>query len=358
MGIRNQDALSTVSKFVSDPIGSTVGAFVGAVTRPAKPFELRSLSEVRRLTRSPRFRQTHGAPTNAPEGYSTPQSDYINFIGALANHLPGNPRTPLPQAVNLSGISILEMAEIDAAIKSGKAVPVRPVGGRQLLDAAVDVYTRGEAAKPTYHTPPPPILPQPRIGTVARPPEPNLASAKSAVGPPEEPAPMNLSNILSGVTSVAETAAGLASTYYQLRNVRAGVPQAPAAPPAVNPVRQPAGVAIPSVQAPTNRIFRDSGLPQATGTNPYAQQTLLGPAISLGARAMATGWGKAAAIAAATGLGIEAVDAVLSHPGARPKRRRRRMLTKSDVADISTMAALLGKNSESFKTWLAGSLRR
>lgn len=41
----------------------------------------------------------------------------------------------------------------------------------------------------------------------------------------------------------------------------------------------------------------------------------------------------------------------------KPRRRRRRMLTKSDVADISTMAALLGKNSESFKTWLAKATR-
>jgi len=54
----------------------------------------------------------------------------------------------------------------------------------------------------------------------------------------------------------------------------------------------------------------------------------------------------------------------LPNGGARPlpvmtqrapcrRRRRRRMLTKSDIADISTMAALLGKNSEAFKTWLA-----
>lgn len=41
----------------------------------------------------------------------------------------------------------------------------------------------------------------------------------------------------------------------------------------------------------------------------------------------------------------------------QPRRRRRRLLTKSDVADISTMAALLGKNSESFKVWLAKATR-
>ena len=39
------------------------------------------------------------------------------------------------------------------------------------------------------------------------------------------------------------------------------------------------------------------------------------------------------------------------------RRRRRRMLTKSDIADISTMASILGKNSEAFKTWLAKATR-
>lgn len=40
-----------------------------------------------------------------------------------------------------------------------------------------------------------------------------------------------------------------------------------------------------------------------------------------------------------------------------PRRRRRRMLTKSDIADISTMAALLGRSSEAFKVWLAKATR-
>ena len=38
-------------------------------------------------------------------------------------------------------------------------------------------------------------------------------------------------------------------------------------------------------------------------------------------------------------------------------RRRKRMATKSDIADIATMASLLGKNSEAFKTWLAKATR-
>jgi len=65
--------------------------------------------------------------------------------------------------------------------------------------------------------------------------------------------------------------------------------------------------------------------------------------------------GKALGIAAALGLSVDVVDAVLKM--GTPKRRRKRLLTKSDVADISTMAALLGKNSEAFKTWLAVSRR-
>ncbi len=65
--------------------------------------------------------------------------------------------------------------------------------------------------------------------------------------------------------------------------------------------------------------------------------------------------GKALGIAAALGIGVDVVTDVLRM--GTPKRRRKRLLTKSDVADISTMAALLGKNSEAFKTWLAVSRR-
>ena len=56
-------------------------------------------------------------------------------------------------------------------------------------------------------------------------------------------------------------------------------------------------------------------------------------------------------IAAATGVSAAQVAQIRTL--SRGRRRRRRMLTKSDVADISTMASLLGKSSEAFKTWLA-----
>ena len=55
-------------------------------------------------------------------------------------------------------------------------------------------------------------------------------------------------------------------------------------------------------------------------------------------------------IAARTGCSAAQVAQVRAM--SRHRRRRRRMLTKSDVADISTMKSLLG-NGEAFKTWLA-----
>ena len=51
------------------------------------------------------------------------------------------------------------------------------------------------------------------------------------------------------------------------------------------------------------------------------------------------------------------IDPVTGRVTQCKRRRRRRLLTKSDIADISTMAALLGKNSESFKVWLAKATR-
>lgn len=56
-------------------------------------------------------------------------------------------------------------------------------------------------------------------------------------------------------------------------------------------------------------------------------------------------------VAAATGSTPQQVATVRKL--CRSRRRRRRMLTKSDIADITTMAAILGKSSEAFKTWLA-----
>jgi len=60
-------------------------------------------------------------------------------------------------------------------------------------------------------------------------------------------------------------------------------------------------------------------------------------------------------IAAASGVSAEAVDRVL-HYARQGRRRRRRMLTKSDIGDISTMKQILG-NGEAFKLWLAKATR-
>ncbi len=164
---------------------------------------------------------------------------------------------------------------------------------------------------------------------------------------------MNLSGLLSGVSDIANTIGGLASTYYSVKNI--GRPPQAAAPPAVNPA-QPVRGSFPSFQ---------TNLPQyqAAGFNqPYAGFGAMttGLPIALGAKALAgtfnTGLlGKALAIAGTLGLSIDVVQAVLGE--ANHKHRRKRLLTKSDVADISTMASLLGKNSEAFKTWLAVSRR-
>lgn len=55
-------------------------------------------------------------------------------------------------------------------------------------------------------------------------------------------------------------------------------------------------------------------------------------------------------IAAAAGTTPELVDLVLKL--GRRNRRRPRMLTKSDIADISTMKAVLG-GGKAFELWLA-----
>jgi len=59
-------------------------------------------------------------------------------------------------------------------------------------------------------------------------------------------------------------------------------------------------------------------------------------------------------IAAAAGTTPELVDLVLKL--ARRNKRRRRMLTKSDIGDISTMRQILG-GGEAFKLWLAKATR-
>ncbi len=259
---------------------------------------------------------------------------------------PVSPRGPSPTistkragAVTSGGVlSQSESAAIDAAIKAGTALPVRPLQGRELFERQAAVVISGEAPRVTV----PGIRP-----TIAVRAGPATGTDQSDIGTsqPGEP-PMNLSQILGGVQSGVESLARTWSTIQQAR----------AAPPAVNPApsyAQRAGL----VQTPGGGYVTAPSLPvQQAGFG--AILPLAGRALGLGGggTGMVSAVGKTAAIAAATGLGIDMVAGILS--AGRPKRRRRRMLTKSDVADISTMAALLGKNSESFKTWLAGSLRR
>jgi len=186
---------------------------------------------------------------------------------------------------------------------------------------------------------------------------------------------MNLSDILGGFTDIAKTVGGLASTYYQVKSIGQG-PQMAAAPAAIYPMRpqfqmQPtAGAALAQTSQYT--------YPSQYGGLPIVQAGLpalaFGGALALGGKALnalrglsgtavvggtvggfVSNIGKVAAIAAATGLGVDLISGILQ--AGAPKRRRRRLLTKSDIADISTMASLLGKSSEAFKTWLAVSRR-
>lgn len=177
-----------------------------------------------------------------------------------------------------------------------------------------------------------------------------------------------LTNILGGINQIAQTVGGLATSYYQIRGVRAGPPPAP---PSVTPVasagRPPpattAGVSAPAAIRTRAEQLRKLQPPPVFNTagfvNPFAGGNKLVPltagAIRTGGTSMA-GLGKIAAIAAALGIGVEVVDAVLGMD--KHKHRRKRLLTKGDIADIGTMSSMLGKNSEAFRTWLAQSLRR
>lgn len=171
---------------------------------------------------------------------------------------------------------------------------------------------------------------------------------------------MNLSTILGNVTKVAGTAASLAGTYYQIKALSKGIPQAAAAPPPVTPAapalpRTPYGAQIYSSQVPySTRSF------QGASIIPAALPAIAGaalPTIARGAMSLLSNAGKVAGIAAALGIGEEVVQSVLHLDRSTRRRRRRRMLTNSDVKDITVMASLLGKGSEAFKTWLATAQR-
>lgn len=270
-------------------------------------------------------------------------------------------------------ISAKENAEIDAAIISGKAIPAIILRNKDLFDKQVHAVLNPIIPDVILTGGPPPIL-QPTVAV--KPPSiptqsvgaPSLPSTVSVSGPtwdtgpastsyPTQPTPgqpgqvcipMNLSGILGGIGSIADTIGGLASTYYNVRNARAGVPQPMAAPPAVNPALpiQFAGGPGTLASTPAAALARTAAMVIPSGVTAMAGLVPTGLGGLLG---------KAFGIAAAYGLSVEVVSAILRE--GTPKRRRKRLLTKSDVADISTMAALLGKNSEAFKTWLAVSRR-
>ncbi|GAG35621.1 unnamed protein product, partial [marine sediment metagenome] len=134
--------------------------------------------------------------------------------------------------------------------------------------------------------------------------------------------------------------------------------QAPAqfaAPPSYNPAPPPLAATPAAAFARTAQISGSPALPIQTAAFPLAP--LAAGALATGGRYVAANIGKIAAIAAGLGIGAEVVEAVLDVNKRMTRRRRRRLLTASDVKDITVMAALLGKGSQAFATWLATSQR-
>lgn len=254
-----------------------------------------------------------------------------------------------PAEAPVSTISPAEMAAIDEAIRTGTAISVPPITGRELFGAQAGIIIGGEAP------PQPRVLPGPVAGTnqssiaAASTGPSSYESVQGGFGASEDP--LNLSGILGGIFDIAQT-------YSAVRNV-ISPPPVQYAPPVMAAPPQPLAPTPAAAFARTAQLTPGTGLPIVTAGFPLALAPLAGGALStLGAGAMSlfSSVGKVAAIAAATGLGIDVIDGILK--AGSPKRRRRRMLTKSDTADIATMAALLGKGSESFKTWLAIATRR
>jgi len=329
--------------------------------------------------------------------YTAPQRSLYNaalssFSSAIFSQgFTGAPRAA-PSSARTGTISAAENREIDIAIATGKAIPSLVLKGRDLFDKQADAVLNPILPDVVLGPKPPPIIlaggypsavpqfpPSPLPAPVAVPgPQFPTTGSSYPVPLPHQPTAtvnggkvcMNLSDILGGFTDIAKTVGGLASTYYQVKSLGQG-PQIAAIPQAVNPARpqfqmQPTAA---MAMAQTGQYT----YPQQFGGLPIVQAGL--PAVIMGGGALAlnalrgiTGFGggaavaglvsnigKVAAIAAATGLGMDLIDGILK--AGAPKRRRRRLLTKSDIADISTMASLLGKGSEAFKTWLAVSNR-
>jgi len=263
-----------------------------------------------------------------------------------------------------SGISDAENLEIDAAIEEQELRAERieqlaefqdTIHPDRLLDIAGNI---AEGQYATVPLPPRPVAPpqlaivEPPIPTSpARTEEPTGIVHTPAIGPPvflgslapasreaepdlyeteSEDEPMaDLSDILG-------TVSGLADIYSTVRQARAG-------PQTILPTEYPGSVRD-WVDGPTDWLAPDpavTSIPTTGGTmNGYS-----GGCISNRDRQ----------IAAASGVSAEAVDRVL-HYARQGRRRRRRMLTKSDIGDISTMKTILG-NGEAFKMWLAKATR-
>ncbi len=262
-----------------------------------------------------------------------------------------------------TGISASEMAEIDKAKIAARFT--RPDGllgpdARYARDAGTVMAIYGEQA------PPPALVARRLVTSGFAPTRENISGVY--VPEPEEDSMGNLSNILGGITDIAKTASDLAGLYYKIKppTFRIPPPTLPS-PPAVSPAAKPgfeAPAAVvqraaaiskpPDVSPSTATVFDTSGFKLPSWLTPGAGRSLVaGTGTSLVRTSGMAGLGKIAAIAAALGIGVEVVSAVLDVDKANRRRRRRRMLTKSDQSDIAVMAALLGKGSEAFRTWLA-----
>jgi len=251
-----------------------------------------------------------------------------------------------------AGISERENREIDAAIEeqSLRAERIEQLGEfketihpDRLLDIA------GNIAEGIYATVPPPpriaapeevLAPVVQTQPVGRPEW--VGSVGEAPWTPEPdtlpPEPGDQSMDLSSILGAFSTAADI---YGTIQTARAPPPQAFVAPgPA--PATPYDNSWQDWVDGPLNFLEPSTSIPSAGGTVPQAYS---GGCISQRDRR----------IAAASGVSPEAVDRVL-HYARQGRRRRRRMLTKSDVGDISTMKAILG-NGEAFKLWLAKATR-
>ena len=321
---------------------------------------------------------------------------------------------PLPPVVNPDptsfggGISPMEMAEIDAAIDEqlaraerieqlGRYVGTLPRG--QIMDRAVAIAEAPVSAKPKEKPAPiSTVVPQLR-GKKRKKPDPKPPPPKAKVVPirpapvvkphpiertqpvvlsdpptgPTKPDPagttdeesgMNLSDILGGITQVAKTYAGVKQIIDPPKIQY--VPAPPTQPAPTNTFRWgfPPPAPTPAPQVPSGGstwvgyqpAFFDDGIFSGGAWDAITDYFDTTEVTTLNAPNPYCLTKKQIAAAQAAGMSPE--QAALFAKASRSRRRRRRMLTKSDVADISTMAALLGKGSEAFKTWLAGANRR